>query len=346
MDQELNIINPLDYPSWNELVLSNPGYSFFHSSNWARVLCESYNYKPAYFTLVDKGSLKVLVPLMEIKSLLTGTRGVSLPFTDYCDPMVADDVNFEKVLEHIIRHGRRAGWKSFELRGGADLLQGEEPDAHYCEHTLRLSKDEKLIFSKFNSSTKRNVKKALRAGVKVQIASSLESIKAFYRLNCITRKKHGLPPQPYNFFKKIYEHVISKDQGFVVLASYEDKTVAGAVYFHLGRRAIYKYGASDERYQNLRANNLVMWEAIRWYCNNGYERFSFGRTKPENAGLKRFKEGWGAKTETVNYYRYDLKTNAFINGESLKAGFHNRVFDNMPIPLLRIIGALLYKHVG
>src|SRR3989304_5876328 len=73
---QLKIINPLDYPEWDKLVLSTRDYSFFHSSAWARVLHESYGYKPLYFTLIDDGRLLSLMACMEIKSVLTGKRGV------------------------------------------------------------------------------------------------------------------------------------------------------------------------------------------------------------------------------------------------------------------------------
>ena len=38
---------------------------------------------------------------------------------------------------------------------------------------------------------------------------------------------------------------------------------------------IYKYGASDERHQNLRANNRVMWEAIRRHAADGFAILDF-----------------------------------------------------------------------
>ena len=50
--------------------------------------------------------------------------------------------------------------------------------------------------------------------------------------------------------------MISIENGFVALASYSNRVVAGAVFFHFGSKAIYKYGASDRNYQHLRANNL------------------------------------------------------------------------------------------
>jgi lipid II:glycine glycyltransferase (peptidoglycan interpeptide bridge formation enzyme) len=162
----------------------------------------------------------------------------------------------------------------------------------------------------------------------------------------MTRKHHGLPPQPYHFFKKIYDHIISKNLGFVVLASHENRNIACAVFFHFGDKAIYKYGASDRNYQHLRANNLVMWEAIKWYCQNGYKSLSFGRTESENRGLKQFKTGWGTRENVINYYKYDFKKDTFTTDHLTVTKLQQSFFRKMPIPLLNIFGSLLYRHIG
>src|SRR5512134_721631 len=89
----LKILNPLDIKEWNDLVAATPGTSFFHTANWARVLSESYDYKPVYFCEIEDGRFKTLVRMMEVDSFLTGKRGVSLPFTDYCDPIFDGPTN-------------------------------------------------------------------------------------------------------------------------------------------------------------------------------------------------------------------------------------------------------------
>ena len=354
-ENRLKIINPIDYPEWDKLVLSTQDYSFFHSSAWARVLTESYGYRPLYFALIEDGRLLAMIPCMEIKSIITGKRAVSLPFTDYCEPIFPPALEKEgeglenplsMILNALISYGKKAAWKTLELRFGVSQLQQILPSYTYYGHTVDISGKEDEIFSSFRSSTKRNIRKAIKEGVKVRILNSLDSIREFYRLNCITRKEHGLPPQPYLFFEKIYEHVLSKNKGFVVLASYDNTCIAGAIYFHFGEKATYKYGASDRNYQHLRANNLVMWEAIKWCSQNGYKRFCFGRTEPDNKGLLQFKRGWGSDERILNYYKYDIKSETFVSDTSHLSGVHNKVFHNMPIPLLRITGSVLYKHIG
>lgn len=346
MPLNLKIINPINYRDWDELLLSTNNYSFFHTSHWARVLHESYGYRPFYFSVINNGSLRFSIPLMEIKSRLTGKRGVSLPFTDYCEPIINEDIHFQDILDYLIEYGKQAGWKYIEIRSLKNISKNLPPSLEYYGHTLGLSKDEDLIYSQFRNSTQRNIKKAASQGVKVVVSRTLEGVKEFYRLNCMTRKMHGLPPQPWKFFREIYDHIISGDHGNVILASYKDITIAGAVYFHFGKKAVFKYGASDKRYQHLRANNLVMWEAIKEYCNQGYKTFCLGRTETENSGLRQFKNGWGTSEKIIKYYRYDLIKNRFLNGNSHVSGFHNKVFNKTPVPILKMIGSVLYKHMG
>ena len=122
----LEIIDPTRYPKWDELLLRTPGASFFHSSGWAKVLAESYGYTPLYFTVLENGKLRALVPMMEVNSFLTGKRGVSLPFTDYCEPIIEEGIEFQDLLNPIIDHGKKNGWKYIELRGGEKYLRNQE----------------------------------------------------------------------------------------------------------------------------------------------------------------------------------------------------------------------------
>jgi len=343
---QIKIINPITYKGWDKLLLTNHQSTFFHTSAWARVLHESYRYRPLYFALIDSGKLSALMPIMEIKSFLTGKRGVSLPFTDECTLITKNPSLFNEIFKEIIRYGKKANWNAIDFKGGIKYLRGTTlPFETFLKHDLDLSKTEQEIFTTFRESTKRNIKKAIQKGVHVNIRNTIESIEEFYRLHCITRRSHGLPPQPFYFIKKIYEHIISKKKGFVVLATYRNKVIAGATFFQFGNQTIFKYGASDPRYLYLRPNNIVIWEAIKWHCLSGFKIFNFGRTELNNKGLLQFKRGWGTKEEILNYYKYDLKKDCFLNrAAGIKSSYN--FFRFLPIPFLRLTGNLLYRHVG
>ena len=342
---QIQIINPLESPTWDETLLSFNDSTIFHTSNWAKVLSETYQYKPCYFIATKNGKMTALLPVMEIKSLLTGKRGVSLPFTDSCEVMGESAEAVGQMIEELRHYGKKKGWRYFELRGRKSILAEKKPHSFYYTHHLQLRSDEQGLFSGFRDSNKRNIKKALKQGVQVRIDRSLDAVKRFYRLNCITRKHHGLPPQPFGFFRKIHEHIMSQNRGFVALATHGEHVIAGAVYFHFRDKAIYKYGASDRHYQNLRANNLVMWEAIKHLFENGFKTLDFGRTEPENEGLLQFKRGWGTSEHVLNYYRYDYAKETFSSDESGPKTSY-KVFKAMPVSVLRLLGALAYRHMG
>jgi hypothetical protein len=342
----VRIVDPLEVPNWDKQVLRLPGCTFFYSSAWARVLVESYGYKPLYFTIFDGEALSACLPVMEVDSFLTGRRGVSLPFTDYCEPIVSTPGQFHELFEKAAEYGKRRGWKSLELRGANEYLHDSPPSSTYLTHTLALTASEAPVFSSFRESNRRNIRKAVASCLNVQIAASKEAIRQFYRLNQITRREHGLPPQPLRFFEKVHEHVIWKGLGFVALAHRENAAVAASVYFHFGGAAIYKYGASNKRYQHLRPNNLVMWEAIRRCIQTGCTSLSLGRTDVDGDGLRQFKAGWGAKEQPINYYKQDIKTREFLSDSRRTNGVTSKVAACLPLPILRAAGILLYRHMA
>lgn len=346
MSLSTKIINPLERPDWDDLVISAQDYSFFHSSNWARVLNDSYGYKPVYSVSMENGRLLALVPCMEVRSILTGKRGVSLPFTDSCNPVIISESRFRDSMDLLKEYGKGANWDYIEFRGGWYFSPDVPCSGYYLGHILPLQGGEEAIFSGFRDSTARNIRKAVKMGVNVELFTTRESMDEFRRLNCITRKLHGLPPQPDHFFDSVYEHVISKNHGMIVLASYNTRKIAGAVFFQFGDRAYYKYGASDRDYQELRANNLVMWEAIRWFSGRGFKTLCFGRTEPGASGLRQFKSGWGSSEQKIMYFRYDLAKERVIgDGSPVKERFYP-IFHALPIPLLKIAGIVLYRHMG
>jgi hypothetical protein len=362
------------------MLLRTPGATFFHSSAWAGVLSESYGYKPFYFTVMEGDRLRALVPLMEVNSFLTGKRGVSLPFTDSCEPILEEGIEFQDLFARVIEHGQTRSWKYIDLRGREEYFRSQEsgirrqdtgvgnlnpetrslkpeagnrqpatgnvPFVTYLTHTLDLTKGEKTLYSGLRDSTRRNIQKAEKEKVEVRIEKTGEALNEFCRLNRLTRHEHGLPPQPYHFFEKVHRHIISEEKGFIALAYFQGKTISGNVYFHFGDRAIYKYGASDKAYQHLRANNLVMWEAVKWFADKGFKSLCFGRTEPENEGLRQFKAGWGAEETQVHYFRYDLRQNAFVPGKEKGEPPYATLFRATPAPILNAIGSLLYRHMG
>jgi lipid II:glycine glycyltransferase (peptidoglycan interpeptide bridge formation enzyme) len=283
---------------------------------------------------------------MVVKNFLSIKRLVSLPFSDYCEPLINNADDFKRIVDFSITYCKNKNIKSFEIRGGKEYFKNLQPAYSYYEHKLDLGANEVQLFKSFSEQTRRNIKKAIKEEIQTSIDFDLKSLEEFYRLNSITRKKHGLPPQPYAFFIKIYHHLIKERKAFLISAKFKGETIASAMYLYLGKKAYYKYGASNERFQNLRPNNLVMWEAIKYFNERKYESFHFGRTEFENEGLRRFKLGWGATEIIINAYIYSVGKKSFIKKGTNTTGFHNAIFRRLPIPVSRYLSNLVYKYIG
>jgi hypothetical protein len=344
---DLRIIDPLSFGGWDAFILEFKHVSFFHSSFWARLLSESYGFRPKYCTAFESGKLVAVIPLMEVRDILGRKKGVSLPFSDFCQPLFHEKSVFEKVFEFVIETARANRWRSVVIRGNAPFASDIPVSDFYYRHLLPLKNDEQVLFKAFRESTQRNIKKAIKHKVTVTFESTNKAIiKEFYRLNCLSRRTHGLPPQPFSFFEHFYTLIIEKGHGEVALAAYNGTTISSSVFLHFGNTVSYKYGASDARMSDTCANYLVMWEAIRRYNAKHYNTFCFGRTEVTHKGLLQFKTGWGAEQQTINNYALKVKDRLFVRAPLKTSGIHNTVFRHMPMPVLKTLGYFLYRYMG
>jgi hypothetical protein len=336
-------VNPLEYPNWDALLTSRPDFSFFHGAAWARVLTETYGYQPHYFVTGAAESPQTVLPLMEVDSWLTGRRGIALPFTDECPPLGAQPGTIKSIFEAAIAFGKTRGWKYIEVRGGRDSL-GTPASIAFHGHQLEITTDESAMFDRMDASARKAVRKAEKDGVTVEIAQSIDALREFYRLQCLTRKRHGLPPQPWPFFVNIHRFILSQNLGMVALATQAGRKIAASVYLYQGGRAIYKYGASDFAHQQLRGPNLVMWEAMKWLARRGVTRLNLGKTSLNNEGLRRFKLQLGAQEEVIEYVKFDLRDGRHVTESDGVEGWHNAVFRALPVFASRAAGSFLYRH--
>ncbi len=336
--------NPLIAGDWDEVISQQPGASIFHQAAWAKTLARTYGFTPIYLTGFCDQKPVAALPLVEVDSWLTGKRGVSLPFTDECEPLSMPEAFLSPIVQEALRLGRERGWKHLELRGGKNPFNNAAPSITFHGHKLKLSATTGALFDRFESSVRRALRKSEKNAVRVEFAQTLEATTEYYALHCQTRKQHGLPPQPFNFFRRLQEHVLAQNLGVVVTARLRDQPVASAIFFHHGRKAIYKFGASLKAALDARANNLVMWEAIQWLAARGVEELSFGRTSLHNEGLRRYKLGWGTEEYPINYYRYDLHKEALVPEADATAGWQTRLFRALPVSMAKCAGKVLYKH--
>ena len=284
---------------------------------------------------------------MLIKSKLTGTRLVSLPFSDYCEPLFSSINEVEMLKDYLFRFGNNNNISYIEFRT-TKTRYPYETDIFRTDlrHTLILNKTEDELFKSFSTNTRRNIKSAIKQGITIKSDNTKKGLELFYKLQCITRKKHGIPPQPFSFFKNIYKFILSHNKGEILFAYNRDIPVAALMFFLIGKKVLYKYGASLSNRLPKGANHLVMWEAIKKYMGTGYEEFYLGRTEKHHEGLRSYKLGFGTDESEIYTTRFKPETNNFIPLGKKTTGIHNKIFQRLPVAVLKIIGNTLYRHIG
>ena len=147
----------------------HPRASVFHERGWLEALNRTYSYQPFALTGTPAGQqLRSGLVLCRVSSWITGTRCVSLPFADHCDPLLnasGDLLGFTKWLR---AECDRQAWKYVELR---PISCSGEMDSFtrgraYCLHTLDLRPTLEQIFQSLNKdSTQRRIRRAERQGL-------------------------------------------------------------------------------------------------------------------------------------------------------------------------------------
>ncbi len=337
------LLDPFGDPRWLRFVQDTPGATVYHSPSWLRLLTKTYRYKPFCLAAAEGEDIVGVLPLLEVTSWLTGRRSVCLPFSDECGPVSAKPEATEVLVLAADELRRTQNWRRVEIRSS---LQGPRVAiaSRFKGHSRALTGDVEAVFRSFRKSqTQQSIRKSEKSGVLVERRTDPEAMRHFMRLNALTRRKHGVPPQPDSFFWNLLDGVLQAGLGFIGTASVGGRIVGASVFLHWRGTLVYKYGASDEHALDYRPNHAILWDAIRWGCGHGFNRFDFGRTDLDNRGLIEFKAGWGGEEQDLWYVQLggDPK-----QGSGGGAGVLKPVISRLPVPVLRFLGRKLYAHIG
>ena len=353
MSLSLQILDPCLDKRWDDFILSHPDSSIYHHRLWKELIQKTYRYQPYYFVLENSNGIRAGVAFFLVKSKITGTRMVSLPFSDYCDPLINDQNEFDALFSEVIKKSKNLGAPQIEFRSRFSSTQFDtyvkNETANNRNHVLELMGSLEEIESKFhNNCVRRSIKKAEKNKVKIVCGTDQKDMRIFYEFMVLTRKRHGLPPQPYDFFCNMWKLLYPQDMLDVLLATYEDRPMAGIVIARFKDTMYYLYGGSDSNFNDKRPNHLLLWKAIQMAHSEGLKYFDFGRTAVDNQGLLDFKRRWGTKEYKIISYTYPKmkKQKLLFNRNGAKSGLFYSLTKKLPTPILELGGNLFYKHWG
>jgi hypothetical protein len=339
-------LDPLSDMRWETFVNSHPRSSVFHSRPWLEALKTTYGYTPVVFTTCShENALANGLVFCRVDSWLTGSRLVSVPFADHCDLLSSSSAELDRLVVHTRQRGLRMG-KYIELRPLSYQPTGNDGfcmSARYRTHCLALDGSKQELFNRLHkTSLQQRIRKAEREALKCEEGNSEGMLSKFYMLLLRTRRRHCVPPQPLSWFRALIRTF--GDDLKIRVASKGDVPIASIITLSHKHSMVYKYGCSDARFHCLGGMALLLWKAIQEAVDCGMSELDMGRSDCDNAGLISFKERCGAVGKPLTYWTYPDNKNGVLHiGDKSLTRSLARL---SPDFALRMVGTLLYRHIG
>ena len=343
-----------DISQWNAYVGAHPAARFCQLAQYD-CIATVYGYTAWRLAFVNHGRIVGVLPAFEARSVLFGRKLVSQPFSEYGGLLLdaqlsAADVQLiiaslrrflvERRLPVLEMHGC-CGTGAQHL--GSFVLRNEHQSAQ-----LALNRPLDEIWERVVSyDVRKAVRKAERAGLKVEERSDEQAIvRDFYPLYLASMKRLGAPAHSVEYYlacKRAFGTAMK-----IFWTKDGDIPLAGLLGFTCGQRVTIINTVSDERHWQLRPNDLVHWEFIKWAHSEGYTVFDFGSVRYE--GQLRYKKKWGCTFAHHAYYFLPVQTGTakvrtFNSSSGAMKAFARVWSAHVPMAVAERFGPYLRRHL-
>lgn len=296
-------IDPLTNPLWESVLQQYPSRAF-HSRPWLQVLTDTYGMKIEANVLLDEsGTPQAALPFCRIEDM-KGKRIASLPFSDYCDPLVNTLEQWQALTANLIAAQCPIATRS--LHNPIPLADTRFTCYYQAKwHGVDLQPDLDTLWASLAGSARRAIQKARNNGVTVRLAQGKEDLRTFFNMHLKVRKhKYHMLAQPYRFFEHIWQQFVETQNGFIMLATYQGEAIAGTFFLEWQDGLYYKFNASSPGQYAVRPNDLMVWEAIQYAKSRGFRYLDFGLSDSDQEGLIRYKRKFASEEKDISFLRY------------------------------------------
>lgn len=347
---EIRVLAERDDAELRNFLAASPQATVYHIPEWRDALVATYGYTPVYLGCFDADGLAGVLPMMEVASWLTGRRLVSLPFSNVCGPIGGREAS-RHLLEEAIGLYQARGDGAVEIRTQADInpvqFNGLRSVSYFITSIVDLDPDPTVVWKRFKDRNVRTeVRQAGKKGITARAGTGEADLKRFYDLYAPSRQAHGVPPQPYGFFKNLWRR-LWPDYLDLFMAMHEERCVGGLITLGFGKTICAAYIGGDAAYRSYRVHQFMFWKAMEAGCLKGFERFDFLRTAKKSKQLRYFKERWNAHEVDLDYlYHPEVRGTASTIEETAKYRLLTAVLKRSPAFVGKTFGRIIYRHLG
>jgi Acetyltransferase (GNAT) domain len=294
--------------AYSSYVVDAAGALVYHSLAYRDLLLEHLGCGQEYLIAWGDGEVRGVLPLM-----WTGDEGGrvynSLPFYGSHGAVLADSEEAETAL--IAAYDARATAASTLA---ATLVEnpfavGRPPQPPHNLIDERISQvtalpappgEEDALMELIDSSARRNVRKARRAGIAATVdAGRLPAIAEIHRQNI---EAIGGRAKDESFFAAVPRHFQEGRDFEVHVALRDGAVVAGLLTFYYNGTVEYFTPAVHHEHRSDQPLAVVLIEAMAAAARRGCRRWNWGGTWTSQDGVFRFKRKWGAHEGRYRYF--------------------------------------------
>lgn len=159
---------------------------------------------------------------------------------------------------------------------------------------IDLKPSEENLMKSFSSKTRYNIRLAIKNGVTVKEDNSDKAFERYLELTRETVNRQGFFAHSARYHRLMWSILRKAGIAHLLTASYQKQIITTWILFVWKDFLYYPYGASTEEHKNVMANNLMMWEAVKFGKKLKLITFDlWGRE--EGKGFTKFKEGYNPK---------------------------------------------------
>lgn len=296
-------IDPTLDPIWADLINRYPN-DLFHSPTWLRILKETYGLDlSASVALDDYGNPEAGLVYCTINDI-RGERIASLPFSDYCDPLVRSRDQWDELISPLLAHRLPISLRCVHNSIPLDDERFALPKRAKW-HGLDVSADLDALWMGLDSSARRAVRKAENSGLRLHLGSDEGDVRDFFELHLGIRKyKYRLLAQPYRFFVNIWQHFRTTNDDALMLAKLDERAIGAVMYLKWGDTLYYKFSASSADSLEYRPTDFLIWEGIKHAKALGCRFVDFGLSDWDQDGLIRYKRKFASEEKTISFLHY------------------------------------------
>lgn len=343
-DFRIGVLDDGTRESWDRFVAAHPDATFFHRAGWQRVIERSFGHRTHFLYAASGDTIRGVLPLVHVKSLLFGNYLASTAFCVYGGPIADSEEALNALDEAAVRLGETlgVGHVEYRYRQRRELAGWAEKSELYATFRKPMHADpEKNMLE-----IPRKQRAMVRKGIKFELTSEIVGSPArLYPVYAESVRNLGTPVFTRRYFDDLKQEF--GDACEILMVTHQGRDIAGVLNFYFRDEVLPYYGGGTAAARQLAANDFMYWEVMRRACMRGIRVFDFGRSK-RGTGAFDFKKNWGFTPEPLHYL-YKLHKAADLpdlNPLNPKFRLFIETWKRLPLPIANAVGPHIVRSLG